>query len=296
MTRRSLVVGVILAAGCGTTVDQVEAISQAGISYTVAAPKAMDEATRIRVEADAVDLVIARETGAAGDRRERREAIAQRDAALRGGLAIVSRLKQHNGLLQDYFIALGTLASSDAAQRSGATTDGIVGQLAQLNPVIAQAQVSIAGSSVPVSDFIGKAVELTVRAAQNEALRQELERHAFTIERELELQRAALQALKEQAAANYTTVVEAWRKTLVLDPYLAAGSLPADWVATRADVFLDAEQPLAIAEAERAADDLRRAWIAFAQGEPAGALLERLLLRLGQLPELLPPSDKRGGS
>jgi hypothetical protein len=289
-------VAVALAGGCGTTVDQAGAISRAGVAYTAAVPKAMDEATRIRVEADAVDLVIARETGAAGDRRERREAIAARETALQEGLVIVSRLKQHNAVLQDYFVALGALASSDAAARSAAATDGIVDQLAQLNPAIAQSQVSIAGRTVPVSDFIGKAVELTVRAAQNEALRQELEQHATTIERELELQRAALQALEEQAAANYTTVLEDRRKTLVLDPYLAADSLPPDWVATRADVFLDKEQPLAIAQAQQAADELHAAWIAFAQGEPAGTLLARLRVTLAQLSELLAASGEGGGA
>jgi hypothetical protein len=133
-------------------------------------------------------------------------------------------------------------------------------------------------------------------APRTEALRQELEKHAATIERELELQRAALQALREQAAANYTTVLEDRRKTLVLDPYLAAGSLPPDWVTIRADVFLDKEQPLAIAEAEQAADQLHAAWIAFAQGEPAGSLLERLHVTLAQLSELLAASDEGGGA
>lgn len=263
-------------------INQFEEFAQAGTRFADTVPPVLDEAFRVAVATDSLVLTQARVGLRSSE--DRLKAIEQSNRNLAERIAILSDLKRQASLLGAYFVALQALAHTDA-ESSGMTevASGIVGALGKLSPRIASAKI---GGS-PVSDFLAPVVSLTFTAFQSAALNRELRKNGATIERQLDLQQAALTAIADAMRAEFEIhAVAADRDSIVL-PYVRDGTLPSDWAQRRADAFQRQTQLRSVDAAAKAAQSLRSSYVALVENRLDETNLTALLLDINSIVTLL---------
>lgn len=252
---------VLGACAAGTArINQFEGFAQAGTRFADAVPPVLDEAFRLSVATDSLVLTQARVGLRSSE--DRLKAIEQSNRNLAERIAILNDLKRQASLLGAYFVALQALAHADA-ESSGMTevANGIVGALGKLSPGIANAKI---GGS-PVSDFLAPVVSLTFTAFQSAALNRELKKNGAIIERQLNLQQAALTATADAMRAELEIhAVAADRDSIVL-PFVRDGTLPSDWTQRRTDAFQRQTQLRSVDAAAKAAQSLRSSYVALVE-------------------------------
>lgn len=264
----------ILGSGCAASVarvSQFESFAKAGTEFADAIPGVFDESFKTTLNTSSLVLVNARK-GLSED--ERLEAIEQNDSTIRERLELLNDLKRHAKLLRRYFVALQSLALTDA-QSSGLTdvTGGLVSALGKISPNIAGA--TVAGASI--SELVSPAATLAFAAFQSKVLEAELRRNASTIDRELSLQQAVLTALSEAMRADLETQFEAADREKIALPYARDAELPADWSQRRLEAFQRHIRLSSIDAASQAAGDLRLSFVALVEDRLDETMIGALL-------------------
>jgi hypothetical protein len=264
-------------AGCATQrIEKAGRVADAGIAFADAVPAVMDESFVLSVAANSSVLASAH----SGLTPERRQAdLMAHDKALREQLPILRDLKNHARLLRSYFIALGAIARSDAPAGISAATGKIVSELSNAGVSLSAKKVG----GVAISDVIQPAIDFAVAAYQNAILRNELEERGHVIERELELQRAALALLGDQMQADGEARIEHELWNPVFTEYVGAAPLPSDWTARRVAAYQQTVDLESLHKAVAAAEKLHASWIAFAEDRLDEADLLQLLKDVEEL-------------
>jgi hypothetical protein len=271
LAREGLLI-VLLLSSCAARTNQFARFSQAGVAYSKAVTVLLDEAGEAAIDADSMVLA---KTRSALSREERQEAILEHNRLLRERLALLGDLKRHARLLRDYFEALGALAESDAPSLSAAT-EGLAQAVQQLHPRIEKARVG----SVLISSFVGPVTQIAVAHFKARALEAELKQRAPVIERELDLQQAALTAIAEQLHTDLQALRQQRESNEVVLPYLGEESLPSRWGQRRREI-LQAELPAASAEAAaQAVRQLKGSFVSLCEGRGSEAGLSQLIADL----------------
>lgn len=252
---------VLIVAACAPahTTETADRLADAGIVYTDAVPSVIDESFQLAVSVDSLQLQLAKPDI---DRASRAARLKESDRLLEARLKILRDLKRHVALLRSYFAALKSLSESDAAPGLVGTTKGLIDRMAELRPAIADA--SFAGR--PVKSLVGPAITLAVGAYQSAALRDELSAHGAAIERELDLERAALGAIGQQMTADLDILVQIRERNPIAEAYLRDGPLPSDWSARRAAAFQTTVRSDNLDAARKAAAALHDSWVALVEG------------------------------
>lgn len=272
--RIGLLASLLLLAACASQqarIDRFSEFAAAGSAFTKAVDPVLDESFAASAGTSAQVLLQARDgLDAAG----RLAALEQADADLDARLAILGDLKRHLRLLQAYFEALAALSGSDA-ETSGMTgvAQGLVDALRKLDPRLADA--AIGGRRL--ADLLGPATRFAFAARQSQVLDQELKRNASTIEREIRLQEAALQALAEAYVADRETLAAQVYRDKVALPFAADRSLASSWAGTRADLLQERIETTPVQAAADAASRLRASFVALVENRLDGARLAALL-------------------
>lgn len=257
-----LVFAAVLGACATATVriNQFEGFAQAGTRFADTVPPVLDEAFRVSVATDSLVLTQARMGLRSSE--DRLKAIEQSNRNLAERIAILNDLKRQASLLGAYFVALQALAHADA-DSSGMTevASGIVGALGKLSPGIANAKI---GGS-PVSDFLAPVVSLTFTAFQSAALNHELKKNGAIIERQLNLQQAALTATADAMRAELEIHAAAADRDSIVLPFVRDGTLPSDWAQRRTDAFQRHIQLRSVDAAAKAAQNLRSSYVALVE-------------------------------
>jgi len=249
-----------LVACAGTAkIEEVQKFADAGIAFSDAMPPLYDESLKVTVETDSLVLEKARP-----NLPDRLAALEQSKKLLLTRIEVLDDLKRHGGLLRQYFAALRTLASSDAPTEIGAATSDLVRQLVEIDNRLVPKSIG----PVPIRDHLEEAATFAARAYQAAALNRELKANAETIDRELNLQQAALSALAEAMKADLETQMANEELERIVRPYVADKPLPSDWSARRLDAY---KKRISLGSAEAAADAARNLRATFA------ALVERRL-------------------
>lgn len=241
-------------------INQFDKFAQAGIQFVDAIPPLLDEAFVATVTTDSLVLKQAREGLTPGEARLNK--IEKSNENLSQRIGILNDLKRHASLLRAYFVALQALAQTDA-ESSGMTdvANGLVGALGKLHPRIANA--TIGGS--PIKDLVAPAVSFGFTAYQSAVLNRELRKNAATIEKELNLQQAALTAIADAMKADLQTQFAALDRDAIVLPYARGKPLPSDWTQRRVDAFQRQLQIQSVEAAAKAAQNFRTSFVALVE-------------------------------
>lgn len=271
--RRSTLAALALTvmAGCGTQrIENAGRLADAGVAFADSVPPVIDESFALAVTANSLVLV---DTRAELTEEERSQKLQTFDKLLVDRLDVLRDLKRHAQLLRSYFVALGALVQSDVATGITGATQGLVNRLSAVGLDISKKKIGDAA----ISEFIQPAVEFGVAAYQNVALRRELEERGRAIERELELERAALTAIGEQMAADQDLQIEHDVRAPLFTEYVTGPALQGNWNQRRIAAFRQTIDLQSLDAAANAADNLHQSWIAFAENRLDEGSLLRLL-------------------
>ncbi len=208
------------------------------MAYVDAADAFLEEAGDAAIDADSHVLMVARER--LPDAAERAKDLVDSNRLLRDRLSLLSDLRQHGHLLRAYFLALAALAESDGPTGIGAATEEIVTSLGALDERIKMAKVG----NREVGDFTGAVVEIAVAGFRSAALERELKAHASVIERELDLQQAAMRATTE-----------------IVRPFRGTRQLPRRWPTSRREILKAAVSVESADAAGDAAEGLKTSFV-----------------------------------
>jgi hypothetical protein len=237
----------VLLPACTTTVrvGGFREFADAGVAYVDAADAFLEEAGDAAIDADSHVLMVARER--LPDSAERAKNLVESNRLLRERLGLLSDLRLHGHLLRAYFLALAALAESDAPTEIGAATEEIVTSLGALDEGIKRAKVG----GREVGDFTGVVVEIALAGFRRAALERELKAHASSIERELDLQQAAMRAIGEQMRTDLEIVLAGLETTEIVRPFRDTRQLPRRWPTSRREILKAA---VSVESADAAAD------------------------------------------
>jgi hypothetical protein len=150
--------------------------------------------------------------------------------------------------------------------------------MGQVSSRIHQAKVG----GISVSSFSGKVVKIAVASFRQAALEKELKARAPILERELDLQQAALQVIAEQMRTDLQAILSQMESTEIVLPYRAKKSLPSSWSKKRYQILTS---HLSLASVDAAADAAKRLKSSFV------ALLEKRF-GLAEMQALIKDTDE----
>ena len=276
------------ASGCASSarVGQFDQFAQVGIAFTKTIPAVLDDAFVAAVNVDS--LVLTENRPDQSEPKDRLNAINTSNTLLKNLLEIHNDLKTHALLLQNYFNVLQTLASTEA-ESSGLTdmASGLVGELAKLSPVIRSAKIGNAA----VADLVSPTVNLAFTAFQAGVLNRELERNGKTIERELDLQRAALQAIATAMRSDLEAKFTAQDRDKIIGPFIASAPLPSGWETARLISLQRRVQISSVDAAFQAAQNLHLSYIALVENRLTSASITTVLQNVNGIISLIGESQ-----
>ena len=286
----TLLIASVGLAGCTTTarINQFKNFSTVGVAYTNALDPLLNSAGEAAIDANSLILEEAFPASQDKDAIARAQELETHNKLLRDRLAILNDIKLHAHLLRTYFQVLGSLAESDAPEGIGTGATEVVKQLGCISPKIKEAKIGKAS----VADFIGPAVKIAVKNFQRAALDRELSTRSPFIERELELQSAALQAITRTMREDLRVQLNQRMFKEIFAPYTKDASLPKDWTQKR-KVNLTSELAVAAADAAaNAAKDLKTAFISLVEGGFTAADLPAIINDINAIFDLVELAKK----
>jgi hypothetical protein len=275
-------------------INHFKGFAQAGIAYARATEIVLEEAGATAIDTDSMVIEGTRREllkDKQGEElaKELEELILEHNDELKKRLVLLGDLMRHARLLRSYFEALGALAESDAPSGIGEAAEGVVNSLGKLHGSIEKATVG----DFAVSEFVGSVAKIAVANFKLAALERELKANAGTIERELDLQQAALTAVTEQLRTDLEAQLLRQETTEVVNPFLEESSLPGSWTRRRREV-LGANLSLAsVSAAADAAKKLKMSFLSLVEGRFTASDLPALINDINKIVTLV--ENVRGG-
>jgi hypothetical protein len=279
----AIVLTTALLPACTSTarVGQFREFADVGVAYVDAADAFLEEAGDAAIDADSHVLMVARER--LPDSAERGKDLVESNRLLSERLGLLSDLRLHGHLLRAYFLALAALAESDSPTEIGAATAEIVTSLGALDDEIRRAKVG----DREVGDFSGAVVEIAVAGFRRAALERELEAHASTIERELDLQQAAMRAIGEQLRTDLEVVLAGLETTEIVRPFRGTRQLPRRWATSRREILKAAVSVESADAAADAATELKASFVKLVEDRLGISDLQSLIGDIDRVLELI---------
>ena len=243
LSKAIVVVLALMLGACASNeprVNQFADFADAGTTYTSSVTSLLDASLESAIEADNAVLMRTREFNQ--DQELLELALNEHEKATRDREEVLDKIRLQTRLLDDYFAALGLLASraddsATAKAMSGLTeaTEKLAGELGTLSDTIAEAKIR----DKPVSDYLGNLSSLVIDSYQRQALDRILEATAEPVRRSLNVHHAALKAMRAQMEDERKLIAE-WKRTKLINrPYLGGKKLPANWEANRRAWLID---------------------------------------------------------
>ena len=269
-------------AACTTArVNHFAEFARAGTAYAQAVAGVTREAAGAAVDADSAALARARPGVPQGERG--RTAI-EHDDLLKERVSLLGQLREHARLLETYFIALGAVAGSSAPGDLGAATEELVASMGVVSRRLRDARVGDAS----IGSISGSVVRITVAGFQRAALESELDARAGALERELDFQHAAMQAIAEQMRTDLAAVLGHREAVEVIAPYRSpSATLPSSWAKRRREILTATAAAASVDAAADAAASLKRSFAALVENRYSAADLEAFLLDIDRILDLI---------
>lgn len=256
LTLRTTAIALIGASliGCGASLEEYQKFASAGKEYATALDTLLVISGNYFVDADSELLLRSDLQEPDIDAKNYSEITAIDEE----WLVLVSQMRQHTDLLKRYFIALETLATSDAPESSGKATEKIFQGLNN---------VSLAIQASPrISNEVGSAISSIPKIILSQkirgALREELEQRKEVIYRELAIQEYVLKFLTTQLQKNLKIIRDNQDNRLVLPPYAASNPInnPDEWIAQRRKIRTMTLSIEALNNASQASEEFKEAF------------------------------------
>lgn len=263
-----LLLAVALMSGCASLEKQstgAAAFAEAGLTYTNGVNPLVDAYYVSRIDSNSVEILMAAQLlgGEEGPKR-RMEQLRKNDETLLRAYATLSKIKQHNALLAQYFRTLAAFVSDDSAEGIKKELGGIVGQFRNLG--LAATSITIADKSVDLTRATPLLVDVGVNAYKSVQLNEIVARDGQAIAKELAIQQVLVDTLANDLRINTENI---YKKTIEakLAESFAKDRVPKAWRAqriqhlTRVATIDDASRTASAAIA-----DLRLKWGQFSEG------------------------------
>jgi hypothetical protein len=244
----------------GRRVNQFQDFAEAGRAYSDAMSELTKETGNAAVDADSAVLIASRD---GLGQQERIDALTQHKEALQELLAVLSDLRQHTMVLRRYFASLAELAGEDIPSGIADEASELVRELQAISPQLASARIG----DTDVFTLVGQAVPFAVGHFQATALESHLNAHAATLEREIEIHRAAVAALAASTKADFEAVMASRETETVARPFVLDGELPGDWEELRRQAITAQATLDSLDQAVRAAEELKRLFLALVENK-----------------------------
>ncbi len=276
-----VVCGLSLVACSTARINQFDRFSEAGLVYVEAVDQVTREAARTAIDADSAALARVRD---ALPEAERDAAIVDHNALLRVRLELLGDIRRHGHLLRAYFVALLELSETDAPAAAAAAAGDLVASMSAISQRLAT--VRIGGD--PIESFSGSVIGISVARFQHAALERELETRAEAIERELDFQQAAMQAIAEQMKTDLKAVLSHRELVEIIDPYRGGNvRLPKGWAKNRRELLAASASVASVEAAAEAARQLKWSYVALVENRLSAADLQALLSDVNEILSLL---------
>jgi len=262
MRQRFIAVLAVLAffalSGCTTArLTHFNTFAQAGTMYVTASQTVIQNAGTAAINTDSALLTKERPDL---DQQKRQNTVNQSNARLKERLQILQLISTHGQLLQEYFQALASLSDTKAKDSVGTAAQNVFNSLAKISPTLENAKVG----AKSVSSLIPAITDPIVATFKVHALNEELKTRSKAITKELALQEAAFNLIKEELKTD-TQEQQNLNETESIQQYAASAPLPADW-ANRRLILLSTPPSVASADAaSKAAAKLRTTFAALVE-------------------------------
>ena len=270
----------LLLTGCATPQrSEYAAFAQAGSGYAAAVDKLLVGAGEVQVDATSWTLVADKGLSNVSDEVYRMKT----DADLER-LAVIRHLRSHARQLELYFELLNTLATSDVPEKTSASIDGVVRNLAELSSVLRTSTPDAFSSLTPLTRLV---VDMKIRGA----LKNELEKRKDVIRRELQVQDRVLGSLEDQISHALSLSKEIKERKVVLDPIQVDSPLlqPEEWVEKRRKVIYMPEVVTELSSARRVVEKMSNSFESLLSGEKDA--IDRINALIGDIESILAVAD-----
>ncbi len=263
--------------------EQFRQFAQAGIAYAGAVDALTREAGGAAIDADSAVLERARD--GLESKEERQQTVLEHDQLLEERLAILTDLSRHAQLLAAYFSGLDALAASrqPAAAAAGAAAQELVQSMGVLSGRIRDAQIG----AEPVARFSGAVTAIIVGNLRSTELERELRARGPALERELDTQRAAMQAIAEALRDDLAITLDQQELVEIVEPYRGEARLARAWHRRRREILVASTASASADAGAAAAAALKDSFTALARGELSSWSVAGLLADVGQVLDLL---------
>jgi hypothetical protein len=263
--------------------EQFHQFAQAGIAYAGAVDALARDAGDAAINADSAVLERARD--GLESKEERQQAVLEHDQLLKERLAILADLSRHAQLLAAYFSGLDALAASrqPAAAAAGAAAQELVRSMGVLSSRIRDARIG----AEPVARFSGAVTGIVVGNLQSAALERELRLRGPALERELDTQRAAMQAIAEALRTDLAVALDQQELIEIVEPFRGEARLARTWHRRRREILAASTAAASADAGVAAAAALKDSFTALAGGTLSSWSIAGLLADVGQVLDLL---------
>ena len=257
--RRALRCGIFFLVGsalalCGCDqerLDQYSTFATAGSLYVASFHQLTTQAGSAMIAVDSV-VFIQEHSNVASDLAKHpkvySDKLTQHDKLLLQHLAVLKLLDAHATLLGSYFNAIAKLTDGKTATATSAGATDLLKAIDGMDNDISKC--TLGGKTV--SEYVTVGTSFVVAHFQVKALDDQLQSSAPIIERALELQEAAVAALSQEIKSSLGDALSAKEMSDVINPYLNAHDLPANWNTNR-EAYLRASMTLTTADSAQTA-------------------------------------------
>jgi len=267
--------------GCAAQrVNQFKSFAEAGRAYSTAMMELTQEAGNAAIDADSGTLILGRESWTSA---ERGSLLVEHTRELKELLAVLRDLRRHTKLLGDYFSVLSDMSSPDAAAGLDEEAGRLVASVQKLGSRMESARIG----SAEVQEFVTAAVPLSIAGFTQKALEEELKRNGDVLNRQLELQKAVLEALTPETEADLDAVFKQRAYTDVAQPFLKDTRLPNSWIKNRREVLSGYVSLASVGNAADAAGQLGETFRKLAEGKIEPGDFEELFADIRTMIDLI---------
>lgn len=149
-------------------------------------------------------------------------------------LRLIEQMRQHTDLIEQYFISLENLATSNTPAQAQQATDRIFNELNLVSTNI-QGEPLV---SQPISSALSQVTQIILSEKIEGALREELEQRKEAIYQELAIQESVLQFLTIQLQSDLNIIQSSQDHRLLLQPYIASEPInnSDEWIKKRRNI------------------------------------------------------------
>ena len=284
--------------GCATQLtNNAERFAQAGIEFSDSIPLVMDESFKKSIQIDSQALLETRSFLVSKTIKEKFFLLKKQNNALMKRAELFKDIKKHAKVLKAYFIAIESLASSDAPTNVKENTTSLLLEISKINEDMKNKLTNKAfDGAATLKEIIPKAGAYIVSGIKTKALELELKKNGRAIEQELALFEGIMKLLEQTAIKENNTIQTQLMKNNINMPFIDNKidnnkSISENWVSSRTQIFLNATEISPFTIAKKAAQLLKLNFIAIIKGQSTKGNIKTLTITVNELAKAFIPNE-----